>query len=191
MLNDKFFLDIASRVARESHCVSLQVGAVIVKDQRIISIGYNGTPADTINCDEALEMGMFDRDGHHKWSLQNEIHAEMNALMFAVKNGISVNGCVMYVTHQPCDECLKNIHQAGIKEVIYLEDYGKASNGSLMSGTVNAHKYKGDYTETSESVDNRIDELKRIYYSNKALGNGIVCQRIYNELKKIVNTIEL
>ena len=101
MLNDKFFLDVASRLADESHCMALHVGAVIVKDKRIISMGYNGTPTGAPNCNELYESGEFTKDQHHQWSLSNEIHAEMNALMYAAKQGISVDGCTMYVTHQP------------------------------------------------------------------------------------------
>lgn len=189
MLNDKFFLDIASRVARESHCVSLHVGAVIVKDKRVISMGYNGTPAGSVNCDEALEKGLFERDKHHEWSLKNEIHAEMNALMFAAKNGIKVDGCVMYVTHQPCDECLKNIMQSGIKKVIYLRKYGKSSNDSIMRGMIDVEQYNpADDPSSQDDLDTRIDELKRAYLANKAIGNGIVCQNIYNEIVSLTKT---
>ena len=130
MLGDNFFMDTATRLAQESHCISLKVGAVIVKDKRIISMGYNGTPTGCDNCDKLFNDGKFTKEEHHKWSLVNEIHAEMNALMFAAKEGIPVNGCTLYVTHQPCDQCMKNIFQSGIKRVVYGEKYRHATENT-------------------------------------------------------------
>lgn len=123
MISDKFFLNTAELLAKESKCVSLQVGAVIVKDYRIISMGYNGTVSGSTNCNEALETHCFNREEHSSWSDSHEIHAEMNALMFAAKYGISVNDATLYCTYEPCDNCLKNIIQAGIKKVIYINPY--------------------------------------------------------------------
>lgn len=214
MLNDKFFLDIASRVAEESHCVSLHVGAVIVKDQRIISIGYNGTPAGVINCDDALSQGLFERDNHHEWSLKNEIHAEMNALMFAAKNGIPVNGCTLYVTHQPCDDCMKNISQSGIVRVVYLNKYNKTSEDSLTrdgvivsqyhepeeksnfvvdyegTGTVSATINNDIDTDTDSEISSKLEELKIAYRSYKALGNGMMCQHIQRKITQIISSLK-
>lgn len=124
-MKDYTFIEIAKTIAKESKCISLQVGAVIVKDDRIISMGYNGTISGTTNCNEAFEKGIFTREEHSRWSDAHEIHAEMNAVMFAAKNGISVNGATLYCTHEPCDQCLKNIIQAGIKRVVYLYPYKK------------------------------------------------------------------
>lgn len=125
MIGDKFFLKTALLLAEESKCVSLKVGAVIVKDKRIISMGYNGTVQNTIDCVDALEENLYERDKHSEWSDSHEIHAEMNALMFAAKHGLSVDGCTLYCTHEPCDQCLKNIIQAGIKKVVYITPYKK------------------------------------------------------------------
>lgn len=124
-MKDSTFIEIAKTIAKESKCISLQVGAVIVKDDRIISMGYNGTISGTINCNEAFTQGHFARKEHSAWSDAHEIHAEMNAIMFAAKNGISVNGATLYSTHEPCDQCLKNTIQAGIKRVVYLYPYKK------------------------------------------------------------------
>ena len=112
MIGDKFFLKTALLLAEESKCISLKVGAVIVKDKRIISMGYNGTVQNTIDCDDALKENIFEKDKHSEWSDSHE----MNALMFAAKHGLSVDGCTLYCTHEPCDQCLKNIIQAGIKK---------------------------------------------------------------------------
>lgn len=123
-MKESTFIEIAKVIAKESKCVSLQVGAVIVKDNRIISMGYNGTVSGSINCDKAL-ITEFEREKHSEWSDAHEIHAEMNALMFAAKNGVATEGCTLYCTHEPCDQCLKNIIQSGIKKIIYLYPYKK------------------------------------------------------------------
>lgn len=123
MNKDKLFIDMAKLIARESKCVSLQVGAVIVKDNRVVSMGYNGTVSGYINCNEALDADVYKRDDHTEWSNAHEIHAEMNAILFAAKNGISTDECTLYCTHEPCDQCLKNIIQAGITRVVFNEPY--------------------------------------------------------------------
>lgn len=125
MVNDKYFLDVALRTAEESNCTELKVGVVLVKDKRICSVGYNGTAAGYINCDEALDKGLYEKENHHDWSKDNEIHAELNCLLFAAKYGISTKDCILYVSYEPCDNCLKHIIQAGIKEVVYLYPYKK------------------------------------------------------------------
>lgn len=122
-MKDKLFIEIAEVLAKESKCVSLQVGAVLVKDNRIISIGYNGTVSGYYTCKESLRHGVFNREDHTQWSDSHEIHAEMNAILFAAKSGISTNECTLYCTHEPCDQCLKNIIQAGIVRVVYKNRY--------------------------------------------------------------------
>lgn len=76
MVNDKYFIDIALRTAQESNCTELKVGAVLVKDKRIVSVGYNGDSfPGYINCGEALDKGLYKKENHHDWSKDNEIHA--------------------------------------------------------------------------------------------------------------------
>lgn len=123
-MKESTFIEIAKVISKESKCVSLKVGAVIVKDNRIISMGYNGTVRGSLNCNECVG-NEFTRENHSEWSDSHEIHAEMNALMFAAKNGISVNGSTLYCTHEPCDQCLKNIIQSGIKRIVYMTPYKK------------------------------------------------------------------
>jgi len=127
-----FFLKTAFLLGKESKCVSKQVGAIIVKDKRIISTGYNGTPPGFKNCNEIFDKNNFDREEHHKFSLKYETHAEMNSLMFAAKNDIGVNGADMYTILQPCDDCLKNIIAAGIKKIYYVYSYDKASKNNEL-----------------------------------------------------------
>ncbi|MCK9472526.1 dCMP deaminase family protein [Sulfurimonas sp.] len=121
MLNDENFINIAQEIASASKCVSKQVGAVIVKDGRILSTGYNGTPSGYINCCEHWEDKYT--SNHHEWSKTYEIHAEMNAIIWAARKGIPVEGATIYVTLEPCSECSKNIIASGIARIVYLKPY--------------------------------------------------------------------
>ena len=136
---DKMFLDIAEIIAQQSKCVSFQIGALLVLDGRIISNGRNGTPSKFINCNEKFNIDDFNRDEHHEWSNKFEVHAEMNALMFALRHGISTNGATLYSTYQPCHNCLKHIISAGIVEIVYRYDYDKCGYSdatfALLDGT--------------------------------------------------------
>ena len=119
----KVFLNIAKEIASLSHCVSHKVGVVLVKNGRILSTGINGTPSGFKNCDEVFELNNFNRNAHHDFSEKFEIHAETNAILFAAKNGISIEGASLYSTLHPCNNCLKMICNSGIKNVFYAEEY--------------------------------------------------------------------
>jgi dCMP deaminase len=121
MLSDENFINIAFELARASKCVSKQVGAVIVKDGRILSTGYNGTPAGYVNCRDYWD-GEYTKE-HHEWSKTYEIHAEMNAIIWAARKGISIEGATIYVTLEPCSECSKNLIASGIKRIVYAKEY--------------------------------------------------------------------
>jgi len=130
MLNDKNFLNIAKELASASKCVSKQVGAVIVKDGRILSTGYNGTPAGFINCCDHWDNKYTSQ--HHEWSKTYEIHAEMNAIIWAAREGISIEGATIYVTLEPCSECSKNVIASGIKRIVYEKSY-EHTNSSVIT----------------------------------------------------------
>lgn len=117
------YLDTASRFAELSTATRLKVGAVIVKDDRIISIGYNGTPPGwDNNCEERICNG--NDDSYTLKTKPEVLHAEMNALMkLAKQGGTGSDGADLFITHSPCIECAKNICSAGIKKVFYKEDY--------------------------------------------------------------------
>lgn len=140
-MHDKF-MKTAFLFADESKCVSYHVGAVIVKDKRIVSIGYNGTPPDLPNCCEVFDKDNFDPVAHTEFQEENEIHAEMNAILFAANNGESINGCDMYVTTSPCTDCLKNISMSGIKNVYYLYPYRQGLNSAILK-KVNVQEVPG------------------------------------------------
>jgi len=130
MLSDRNFINIAHELAVASKCVSKQVGAVIVKDGRILSTGYNGTPAGYTNCSEHWS-GEYTKD-HHEWSKTYEIHAEMNALIWAAREGISIKDATIYVTLEPCSECSKNLIASGIKRIVYDRAY-EHTNSDVVS----------------------------------------------------------
>lgn len=120
-LKIKFYLSIAKEVSNASYCEKYKVGAVIVKDDNIISFGYNGTPSGFENICEV--------DGKTK---KEVLHAESNAITKCAKNGYSSNNSQMYLTLSPCYNCAKLIIQSGIKEVYYIQQYKDTSGIELL-----------------------------------------------------------
>ena len=116
------YMDVAERFAQLSHAKRLQVGAIIVKDDRIISIGYNGMPTGWDNCCENTIQ-------HHELgtcttvSKAEVLHAETNAIAKLAKSGESGMGATMFVTHTPCIDCAKLVYQSGITTVYYKNEY--------------------------------------------------------------------
>lgn len=135
-MQELHLLQMAYIVGQQSKCVSWKVGAIIAKDGRIISTGYNGTPSGQCNCREhAMNQNWLKSGGtfryldpahrkdHSEWSMKNEIHAELNAILFAARHGTSIDGAEMYVTVSPCAQCAKAIANSGIKKLYYCEEY--------------------------------------------------------------------
>ena len=131
MLTDRNFINIASEIAKASKCVSKQVGAVIVRDGRILSTGYNGTPSGFTNCCDHWE-GKYTNE-HHEWSKTYEIHAEMNAIIWAAREGIKIKDATIYVTLEPCSDCSKNIIASGIKRIVYAKSYEHTNSNVVTS----------------------------------------------------------
>lgn len=121
MLTDKNFINICIEVAKWSKCVSRQVWAVIVNDNRILSTWYNWTPAWYINCREFFKW--VHNEHHHDWAAKYEIHAEMNAILWAARNWVAIEWSTIYCTYQPCFDCTKNIIWSGIKRIVYKDKY--------------------------------------------------------------------
>jgi dCMP deaminase len=148
-------MEQAVNIAKRSHCVKKHVGAVLTKDTRIISIGYNGPPAGTHNCDEEWPEEGCERDSRGSCSLA--LHAEQNALMYAVKNNANVEGSTMYLTLTPCLACARMIFSMGIKRVIYLSSYAEYKGLPKDEGIdflekfgVSTEKFKGEITNLDE-----------------------------------------
>jgi dCMP deaminase len=114
---NEYFMDLAHTVAQRSTCDRAFVGCVLVnRDNRIVSTGYNGSVSGNPHCDE---VGHTMRDNH----CIATIHAEMNAILYCAKEGISIKGCSCYVTHFPCLNCTKALIQSGITAIYYREAY--------------------------------------------------------------------
>ncbi len=112
-----FYMDVARRAAERSKAVRLKVGAVVVSTDRVMAVGYNGTPKGWDNCCETtLDDGSL-------VTKPEVIHAEMNALFKFLNNGVSTKGATMFMTLSPCIECAKALHLANLTAVYYLEDY--------------------------------------------------------------------
>jgi dCMP deaminase len=133
-MKDKFvkaYMDVAERFAQLSSAKRLQVGAIVVKDDRIISIGYNGMPAGWDNVCEYEEEVLVSEYHKGSWlektgTLKTKpevLHAEMNALMKLAKSNESGDRAALFVTHAPCMQCAKGIYQAGITELYYQHEY--------------------------------------------------------------------
>ncbi len=116
-------MELASNLARRSHCLKAQVGAVLTKDTRIISIGYNGPPAGTHNCDEEFPETGCPRDSKGSCSLA--LHAEQNAILYAAKNGSAIDGATLYVTLSPCLACARIIFSMNIRRVVFRHSYAQ------------------------------------------------------------------
>ena len=115
-------MDVAESFAKLSSAVRLQVGAIVVKDDRIISIGYNGMPSGWDNCCE--EWNGEDDWGNTILKTKPEVlHAESNAVSKLAKSSESGDGAIMFVTHAPCIDCAKLVYQSGIDTVYYKNDY--------------------------------------------------------------------
>ncbi|MDI9863124.1 dCMP deaminase family protein [Flectobacillus sp. DC10W] len=120
---DDIYMELAVNIAQRSHCIKAQVGAVLARDTRIISIGYNGPPSGTHNCDEEFPEHGCARDSKGSCSLA--LHAEQNAILFAAKNGSQVDGATLYVTLSPCIACARIIFSMKISKVVFLDSYAQ------------------------------------------------------------------
>jgi dCMP deaminase len=154
---DDIYMELAVNLARRSHCIKRHVGAVLTKETRIISIGYNGPPSGTHNCDEQWPGVGCPRDSKGGCSLA--IHAEQNAILYAVKNKTSVEGATLYVTLSPCLACARIIYSMGIQKVIYLQSYaeykGIASDEGvdfLVKFGVEAVRYTGLLSNVTQMI---------------------------------------
>lgn len=136
---NSIFMNLASDLAKRSHCVKAQVGAVLTKDTRIISIGYNGPPAGTHNCDEEWPETGCPRDARGSCSLA--LHAEENAILYAIKNGADLQGSTLYLTLSPCLPCARIIFSSGIKKVFFTNSYAAYKGLSADEGVDFLNKF--------------------------------------------------
>lgn len=144
-MNDEMFMRLAKNVSEFSSCARVQVGAVLVVDNRPLLSGYNGTPKGHEHCIDIYKAkyvassfkGDFEdfmalpeiREEHGKFSRLHEVHAEINIVAQAAYKGLATKGGILYVTHSPCNDCCKSILTAGIKQVIFLNLYDRETEG--------------------------------------------------------------
>lgn len=149
---DDIFMELAVNLAKRSHCIKRHVGAVLAKDTRIISIGYNGPPAGTHNCDEEWPDTGCALDAKGSCSLA--IHAEQNAILYAVKNKASVEGSTLYVTLAPCLACARIIFSMGIGKVIYLNSYAAYKGLAVDEGVEFLRRFGVEVVKYEGLLDN-------------------------------------
>ncbi len=122
---DQYFMTITRQVAERSTCLRAKVGAVIVRDRSILATGYNGSPAGLPHC---LDVGCLvyeskNPDGETEQNCYRTIHAELNAITQAARNGVAIRDAGIYVTHTPCIHCMKVLINTGIRNVFYGQPY--------------------------------------------------------------------
>jgi dCMP deaminase len=131
---DTYFMNITTLVAQRSTCTRRAVGAIIVKDKRILSTGYNGAPTGIRHC---LEVGCLRESlqvpSGERHELCRGIHAEQNAIIQAAYHGVSVKDALLYCTNQPCAICAKMIINAGIKKIYYQSGYTDALAQEMLT----------------------------------------------------------
>lgn len=117
---EQMFMEMARLVAERSSCTRGNVGAVIVRESRVISMGYNGAPPGALHC---IDVGCDIIEGQESQGCQRTIHAEANAIAWAARVGISTADAAMYSTHAPCLKCAQLIAACGIKHFFYENSY--------------------------------------------------------------------
>jgi dCMP deaminase len=130
---ETYFMNITNLVAERSTCLRRAVGAVLVKDKRILSTGYNGSPSNLKHCAEVgclrEKLGIESGKMHE---LCRGIHAEQNAIIQAAYHGVSVKGAIIFCTNQPCSICARMIINAGIKKIYYQSGYADSLAKELL-----------------------------------------------------------
>jgi len=146
--NDEYFMEMAQLVSSRSTCLRRRVGAVIVKEKRVLSTGYNGSPKGTKHCEELgcirVKMNVPSGTRHE---LCRGVHAEQNAVTQAAYFGVSVDGATIYTTTYPCSMCAKILINAGIREIVYSEGYADdLSKELLQEAGIKIREYKPEKT---------------------------------------------
>ena len=130
---DAYFMDMAKLAARRSSCLRRSVGAVLVKDRRLLATGYNGVPSGITHCEvvgclrERLKVPSGERH-----ELCRGLHAEQNAIIQAAYHGVSIRGAHLYCTNLPCIICAKMLINAGVRRIIYLDGYSDTLTREML-----------------------------------------------------------
>ena len=134
---DEYFMEIAHLVAKRSTCLRRQVGAVLVREKRLLATGYNGAPSGMEHCDMTgclrARLGIPSGERHE---LCRGIHAEQNVIIQAARHGISTEGATLFCTISPCFICAKILVQAGVRHVVYGAGYPDEKALEMLSGQI-------------------------------------------------------
>jgi dCMP deaminase len=122
-------MDITHLVAKRSTCLRREVGAVLVKDKKILATGYNGAPSRLEHC---LDIGCLREKQGERHELCRGLHAEQNAIIQAAYHGVEIRGATLYCTNHPCIICSKMVINAGIEKVVYENGYADALAGEML-----------------------------------------------------------
>ncbi len=141
---DDYFIKLTQDVSERATCVKRQVGALIVKDKRILATGYNGVPKGFKHCDEVgcvrKEMGLPSGQRHE---LCRGLHAEQNAIVQAAVHGVKIEGATIYCNYQPCVICVKMLINANIKKIVYAGGYpDELAQKMLKESKIQVVKYE-------------------------------------------------
>jgi dCMP deaminase len=141
---DEYFLEVARLVARRATCLRRSVGAVLVKDKKILATGYNGSPSGLSHC---IDIGCLRQKlkipSGERHELCRGLHAEQNVLLQAALHGVSTKDSILYITNQPCIICAKMLINAGIREIVTSGDYpDKLSGKFLKEAKIRVRKIK-------------------------------------------------
>lgn len=148
---DTYYMGIAFAVREKANCTGNRIGAVIVKDNRVISTGYNGVPEGMTNCLDGGCLRCENPNGQfpsgHGYDLCICVHAEQNAVLSAARFGIAVEGSTIYTTMQPCFGCAKELAQAKIIKVVYLHPWMPSDADPVMNS-----KKKAEYKKITAKI---------------------------------------
>jgi dCMP deaminase len=130
----QYFMDITELVAKRSTCTRRAVGAILVKDKRMLATGYNGAPKGVRHCSETgclrEQLGVPSGERHE---LCRGVHAEQNAIVQAAHHGVSINGATLFCTNLPCSICAKMLINAGVQKIYYKSGYADAISEEMLS----------------------------------------------------------
>jgi dCMP deaminase len=134
--NDTYFMRMAELVASRSTCLRRKVGAVVVKEKRVLTTGYNGAPRGLRHCEEVGCVRLMNNvESGTRHELCRGVHAEQNAVIQAAYFGVSIKDASIYTTNFPCVLCTKILLNAGISEIIYRDEYEDELSKSILQET--------------------------------------------------------
>jgi dCMP deaminase len=152
---DEYFLNMSRLIAARSTCLRRSVGAVLVREKRILATGYNGAPAGLPHCEEVgcrrQELGIASGE---RQELCRGLHAEQNAIIQGALHGVSVRGSILYCTTQPCVICAKMLINAGVVRIVYEGEYAdELAREMLLEAGVALERFAGEAAASEDESE--------------------------------------